>query len=177
MNILKRIKKRFSKNNKKDELIPSYEEKRNIIEFYREACETKNFIESVELAEEIVSQFGTALDQHQMARFRRELERVASKGDEKTIQRVCTEIEGLRSRVLFKQDWYWKDIFESLCGPDTPFSNRSEATILISKGSTAVASGDGDALREAVRGLWNLQPKKAAEATRERAVESGLRRF
>ena len=34
-----------------------------------------------------------------------------------------------------------------------------------------------EGLREAVRALWKLQPKGNAEAARERAVRSGLRKF
>jgi len=143
----------------------------------REALATKDSIENVEAAEKVIGQFGTSLDQQQLARFRRELERVASKGDDKAIQRVCAEIESLRWRVLFRHDWYWKDILDSLCEPQTPFVNRAEAQILISKGQEAATSGDGEALREAVRGLWKLQPKRKAETMRDRSIGSGLRRF
>ena len=109
--------------------------------------------------------------------LRRELERAASKGDDKAIQRVCGEIEGLRWRVLFKHDWFWREIFDSLCQPNTPFVDPTEARRLIAKGQAAVSSGDGEGLREVVRALWKLQPKGDAEATRERAVRSGLRKF
>jgi DNA repair exonuclease SbcCD ATPase subunit len=149
---------------------------RNVIP-NREALATKEFIENVEAAEKVIGQFGTSLDQQQLARFRRELERVGCKGDDKAIQRVCAEIESLRWRVLFRHDWYWKDILDSLCEPETPFVNRAEAQILISKGQEAATSGDGEALREAVRGLWKLQPKREAETMRDRSIGSGLRRF
>jgi hypothetical protein len=55
--------------------------------------------------------------------------------------------------------------------------NPAEARILITKGQSAVSEGDGEGLRAVVRGLWKLQPKGNAEASRERAVSSGLRKF
>jgi molecular chaperone DnaK len=139
--------------------------------------DTTQFVELVEKVAEVVGQFGTSLEKQQLAMLRRELERGASKGDDKAVQRVCGEIDGLRWRVLFKQDWFWREIFDSLRQADTPFVDRAEARRLITKGQAAVSGGDGDALREVVRGLWELQPKGGAEATRERAVRSGLRKF
>jgi molecular chaperone DnaK len=139
--------------------------------------ERAQFVELVEIAAEVVAQFGTPLEKQQLAMLRRELDRAASKGDDKVVQRVCGEIDGLRWRVLFKQDWFWREIFDSLRQPDTPFIDRAEARRLIAEGQAAVSKGDGDRLREVVRGLWELQPKGGAEASRERAVRSGLRKF
>ncbi len=139
--------------------------------------ETTQFVERVEMAEEVVGQFGTPLEKQQLTMLRRELERAASKGDNKAIQRASAEIEALRWRVLFKHDWFWLEIFDSLSEPNTPFVNPAEARTLIAKGQAAAANGDGEGLREAVRALWKLQPKENAEAARERAVRSGLRKF
>jgi molecular chaperone DnaK (HSP70) len=143
----------------------------------RSPLNNTQFVESVEIAAEVVEQFGTSLEKQQLAMLRRELERAISKSDDKTVQRVCAEVEGLRWRVLFKHDWFWREIFDSLCQPDTPFVDTSEAKRLIAKGQTAVSGGDGSGLREVVRALWTLQPKGEADATRERAVRSGLRKF
>ena len=139
--------------------------------------ETTQFVELVEVAEQVVGQFGTSLEKQQLAMLRRELERAASKGDAKAIQRASAEIEALRWRVLFKHDWFWREIFDSLSQPNTPFVDPAEARTLITKGQAAVSGGDGEGLREVVRALWKLQPKGNAEATRERAVRSGLRKF
>ena len=143
----------------------------------RNPMEQTQFVELVEITEQVVEQFGTSLEKQQLAMLRRELERAASKGDVKSIKRASEEIEGLRWRVLFKHDWFWREIFDSLCQPNTPFVNPAEARLLIAKGQAAVSGGDGEGLREVVRGLWKLQPKGNAEAARERAVRSGLRKF
>jgi molecular chaperone DnaK len=144
---------------------------------HRSPPDSAQFVELVDKASEVVGQFGTALEKQQLAMLRRELERATSKGDDKAIQRVCAEIDGLRWRVLFKQDWFWSEIFDSLLQPNTPFVDPAAARGLIAKGQAAVSGGDGEGLREVVRGLWNLQPKGNAEATRERVVRSGLRKF
>lgn len=143
----------------------------------RNPVETTQFVQLVEMAEEVVGQFGSALEKQQLAMLRRELERAASKADSKAIQRASAEIEALRWRVLFKHDWFWREIFDSLSQPNTPFVNPAEARILITKGQAAVSGGDGEGLREVVRALWKLQPKGNAEASRERALSSGLRKF
>jgi hypothetical protein len=139
--------------------------------------ETTQFVERVEMAEEVVGQFGTSLEKQQLVMLRRELERAGSKGDSKAIQRASTEIESLRWRVLFRYDWFWREIFDSLCEPNTPFVNPAEARTLITRGQAAASGGDGESLREVVRALWKLQPKGNDEAARERAVRSGLRKF
>ena len=135
------------------------------------------FVELVEIAVDVVEKFGTSLEKQQLASFRRELERVASKGDDKAIHRVCEEIEALRWRVLSNQDWFWREIFDSLCKPDIQFIDVAESRRLIASGQTAVSNGDGEGLRKAVRALWNIQPKGIADVSRERAIASGLRKF
>jgi molecular chaperone DnaK len=135
------------------------------------------FAAQVEIAEEVVGKYGTSLEKQQLAMLRRELERAAAKSDDKAVQRACSEIEGLRWRVLGKQDWFWREIFDSLRQADTPFIDVAEAQKLFAKGQSAVSSGDGDVLREVVRELWKLQPKDQSELMRERALRSGLRKF
>jgi molecular chaperone DnaK len=135
------------------------------------------FAAQVEIAEEVVGKYGTSLEKQQLAMLRRELERAAAKSDDKTVQRACSEIEGLRWRVLGKQNWFWREIFDSLRQPGTPFIDVVEAQKLFAKGQSAVSSGDGEVLRAVVRDLWKLQPKDQAELMRERASRSGLRKF
>ena len=113
----------------------------------------------------------------QFALLRRELERAAEKRDDKAVQRVSGAIDGLHWRVLSQQEWFWRQQFESLRQVDTYFLDKDEARRLIAKGQGAVSGGDGETLKEVVRGLWRIQPKGGAEATRERAVRSGLRKF
>jgi molecular chaperone DnaK len=135
------------------------------------------FAAQVEIAEEVVGKYGTSLEKQQLSMLRRELERAAAKGDDKAVQRACSEVEGLRWRVLGKQNWFWREIFDSLRQPGTPFIDMAEAQKLFAKGQSAISSGDGEVLREVVRDLWKNQPKDQAELIRERALRSGLRKF
>lgn len=139
--------------------------------------DNSQFIGLIKIAGEVIDQFGTSLEKQQLALLRRELERAASGNDDTAIQRVCGEIDGLRWSVLFKHDWFWREIFDSLRQSDIPFVDPSEVQSLIDRGQTSIRSGDGEALREVVRALWKLEPKGRAEETRERAVRSGLRKF
>ncbi len=136
-----------------------------------------DFSRLVGLAEEVVTKFGGSLEKQQLTLLRRELERVAERGDERAIQRVCEEIEGLRWHVLSKHDWFWREIFDALSKPGVPFVDAIEAQQLLEKGHTARRRGDGESLREVVRALWNLQPKGSTDAASERAMRSGLRRY
>jgi len=144
---------------------------------FRSPLENKQSVELVEMAAAAVEQFGTSLQKQQLAILRRELERANSKGDDKMLQRICGDIDELRWRVLFKQDWFWRNMFDSLRQSDSAFVDLIEARRLIAMGQEAVSSGDGEALRNVVRSLWELQPKGSVEATRDRAVRSGLRKY
>jgi hypothetical protein len=135
------------------------------------------FTQELELAEEIVSNYGTGLDKAQLAAYKRELERLGVRGDDKTIARLTEDIGELRWRVLLRQDWYWVDILDRLAEPGTPFSDRTAADALIERGRSAAAQGSGQGLRDAVRSLWTLQPKTGSDELRERSLESGLRKF
>lgn len=72
------------------------------------------FIETVESAEEVVTQYGSALEKQQFTMLKRELERAVSKEDNKGFKRAVDEIEGLHWRVLFRHDWFWREIFDTL---------------------------------------------------------------
>ena len=135
------------------------------------------FVEMVEKTEEVVSQFGSSLQKQQLAMLKRELERAGSREDSKAVKRAADEIDALRWRTLFKHDWFWREIFDSLCEPNTPFVDQTQAQSLIAKGKVAVLSGDGQTLRDVVRSLWKLEPQSAANEARERAVRSGLRKY
>jgi molecular chaperone DnaK len=143
----------------------------------RGSLETTKFLALVEIGQEVVQNFGSSLEKQQLALLLRELERSTIKKDDKAVQRICEEIDGLRWRVLGKQEWFWKEIFDSLRASGTRFMDTNEARSLIAKGQSALASGDGEGLRAVVRSLWKLQPPSIAETARDRAMRSGLRMY
>lgn len=135
------------------------------------------FAELAQATEDVVGRFGSSLDKQQLNMLKRELERATSKDDERAIARLCEELHGLRFRVLAACDWFWRESLEHLAKDPGAFLDAEQAGALIERGRTALRRADGNALQEAVRALWKLQPKTQAEAERERALASGLRRF
>ncbi|HLE25679.1 MAG TPA: Hsp70 family protein [Thermodesulfobacteriota bacterium] len=126
--------------------------------------------------EEVVKRWGDRLEQKEYELLCREANRQIEREDEKALEKVIRDFESLKWRVLFKQDWYWKELFDSLCQPGVPFINAQEAQRLITVGQEATARGDGDRLREIVRELWKLQPRSAVETEKEKALRAGIRR-
>lgn len=126
--------------------------------------------------EDTVTRWGQTLEKKEFEFLCREIDRHTSREDTKSLEKVLSNIEGLKWRVLFTQDWFWKECFESLCGPDNAFTNVKEAQRLISKGKEAILSGDSDILKETVRLLWDLQPKNQVESEKEMALEAGIKR-
>jgi molecular chaperone DnaK len=135
------------------------------------------FIQAVENAEEIVNQFGSALEKQQLTMLKRELERAVSSGDDRSVKRAVDEIQSVNWRVLFRQDWFWREIFDDLSISGTPYAAQSKAQVLIERGRAFIIAGDGKALQETVRELWKLQPQSASDEIRERELRSGLRRY
>ncbi len=134
-------------------------------------------LQRVEQAEKATKQFGSPLEKQEMAALLRELGRASDKGDERTVQRICEDIDGLWFRVLAKHDWFWRDMLESMSGSAASSTNPAEAERLIAAGRSAIAKGDGDALRDAVKALKKLQHKDSGEQLAERALDTGLRRY
>ena len=138
---------------------------------------SSQFAELVTVVEQVASQFGSQLEKQQFNMLRHEIERLASRGDARAVDRACSELNALRWRILFKHDWFWREVFESLSAPGETYVNPAASANQIEKGRAAIAAGNGEALRDAVRQLWALQPKGSAEALQERAMRSGLRKF
>jgi len=139
--------------------------------------ELMQFTELMEFATQVVDHFGTTLEKQQLAMLGRELEHAISKDNQTAIQYVREKLDNLGRQVLYKQNWFWKDVFESLCQSETQFADRAEAQRLIYKGRSAISAGDVMKLKEVVWALQKLQPRDIAEETVERVMRSGLRKF
>lgn len=128
-------------------------------------------------AQEVVRDYGSSRHQDLFSMLKRNLDRAIERGDSRSLKKAVDELNRLRWGILYEQDWFWKEIFSSLNMPGRQFLNTSEAKRWKASGEDAVQRGDGDALREAVRHLWDLQPKSEVEADKERVLHSGLRRY
>ncbi|HAM34542.1 MAG TPA: hypothetical protein DCP85_01260 [Elusimicrobia bacterium] len=128
-------------------------------------------------ATRVVGRYGSGLEKKELEILKRDLERAVQKDDERGLQKINAAVDALRWRVLFKQDWFWKEVFESMQQPDCSYLNDTEAKRWIDKGNAAVKQGDGEGLRESVRQLWKLQTPTQAQAEQEKALRSGLSKF
>ncbi|MBI3756434.1 MAG: Hsp70 family protein [Deltaproteobacteria bacterium] len=131
---------------------------------------------TVRAAEEVAEKFGSSLEKKELGMLRRDLERALAKQDERGSRKTIDALGSLRWKILFKYDWFWQEIFESMRQPGKRFINEPEARRWLTDGEQAIRQGDGEGLRKAVRQLWELQPKSEAEADREQALCSGLRK-
>lgn len=134
------------------------------------------FVDLIEAVGEISDKFGNNLEQQQFALIKRELERAATKGDDRTIDRAMQELERLRWRILGRHDWFWRDIFIALAEEPSSFVDPAGATKLLARGHEAIANDDGADLRLTVHALWELQPKSKVDANRDSAMLAGLRK-
>ena len=94
---------------------------------------------------------------------------------EEEAERCITELDKLRFRVLSRQPAFWIQAFESLDKSEGAFSNPNVAQVWVDKGTRAVQEGKVAALEEAVRKLWDLLPRSAAQQVRQSALKTGLR--
>ncbi len=108
---------------------------------------------AVRATEEVTEQFGSSLEKKELAMLRRELERALSRGDDRGLRKTTDALESLRWKILFKQDWFWREIFELMRQPGRQFINEPEARRWLTYGEQAIRQGNGEGLREAVRQL------------------------
>jgi hypothetical protein len=109
--------------------------------------------------------------------LRQELEYAVRRNDEKAARRACEQIDEVRWRVLFGQDWFWRELFAHLQQANLTFADPDEARLLLTKGKAALLRNDIDELKEAVVRLYQLLPSGSAAAAQECALRSGLRKF
>lgn len=126
--------------------------------------------------DELIVNHGTTLEQKEYGLLCRQLERSQAKQDDRGVRKTLEQLEALEWRILYRQPWFWQQIFHSFQQPGRRFVNAAEAQRWFLRGEEAIHCGDLEGLREAVDHLWALQPTNDAEADRERARRSGLRR-
>jgi molecular chaperone DnaK len=133
--------------------------------------------EELDTTKEIIEKFGSARDKDHLSTVKRELETADRRADMRSARKAGEDLQSLKWRVLFSQEWFWKEAFEAQQSPGRKFLNPQEARKWLEAGQEALRKGDSPSLEEAVKNLWRLQPKPEADVDKERALESGLRRF
>lgn len=140
-------------------------------------AEIENAKEKLGPTIELVERFGSATEKTQLARLKRDLETVERRADVRSARKIGEGLQSLRWQVLFNQDWFWKETFEAQRRAGRSFVRKEEAQKWLEAGDEALRKGDSSALEDAVRHLWQLQPKSDADLDKERVIQAGLRRF
>lgn len=136
----------------------------------------RNFEEVRSQAEEIVRNYGDSLEQKEYDYLSREAGRYLEIEDGNKLEKVSKDMESLKWRVLYKQEWFWKSTLEMLSDPSTPFVDLNQARGLLEQGREAVKQGNADLLRNTVLALNTLLPKAYAETQKEMALASGIKK-
>ena len=136
---------------------------------------TKQARNTVAVVQDTVERYGDTIDRYEFDLARKELEQAAERLDERAVRNSVEKLLRLHFGILKKQDWWWRDVFESMDKSDAAFRNPDAARHWVAEGERAIREGKGPALREAVSQLWNLQTVSAAEEAKQKAAESGLR--
>lgn len=123
---------------------------------------------------ETVEKYGDTLDRFEFEGRRREIEEAAGRYDERAVRNGIGKLIELHSAILQKQDWFWRDMFESMDKSDAAFSNPSAARHWVAEGEKAIREGKGQALRDAVRQLRSLQLRSAVEQAKGKGELPGL---
>ena len=106
----------------------------------------------------------------------READKKITEENERGLIKIIGELNNLRLRILFEQDWYIRQCFEDLCKHTDNFVNKQESQRLIALGQSAIAHGDGNTLKEVNKNLWELLPKSTVQFEQEKKFESGIKR-
>jgi molecular chaperone DnaK len=135
---------------------------------------TKQAKNTINAVQETVERYGDTVDRYEFDLARKELEQAAERLDERAVRHSVEKLIKLHFGILQKQDWWWRDTFESMDKSDAAFRNPDAARHWVAEGERAIREGKGGALREAIRQLWNLQTRSAAEEAKQRAAETGV---
>lgn len=122
-----------------------------------------------------INKYGDNLDRFEFERLRKDLDAAAERLDERAVRKCVADLEQLSLNVLFKHDWFWRGIFESMDRSDGAYSNPRAAQHWLVEGDQAIRDGNGPKLREAVRKLWALQPVGSVKAAQHKVLRTGLR--
>lgn len=127
--------------------------------------------------EGIAERFGSPVEKREFSTLRGDAERAAQRGDARGLRKIAEQLDALRWRILLHHDWFWRESFHAQQRPGRRFLNQTEAQRWLEFGSEALRKGNAENLREAVRRLWELQPKLESKVDQEKAMRAGLRKF
>lgn len=125
--------------------------------------------------ENLIIAHGTEADRQEFSRLASQLERYIETDDVRGLKYISKQLIALRSPVLDRQPWFWRNLLQHLRRPGRRFVNRAEADTWLAKAEKAEAENNLPALREAINKAWALQPPDQVETAKEQVAQSGLR--
>lgn len=128
------------------------------------------------ITQEVVTKWGTSIDKKEFELLNYEADKKVIEENERALIKIINDLDNLRWRILFEQDWYIRQVFEELCENRENFVNIQESQRLIALGQGAISRGDSDTLREIIKDLWELLPKSTVQAEQEKRFEPGIKR-
>lgn len=129
-----------------------------------------------EVTQNVVDNWGTSIDKKELELLNREADKKITEENERALIKIIGDLNNLRLRILFEQDWYIRQCFEELCKNIDHFVNKQESQRLIALGLSAINRGDSNTLNEVNRNLSELLPKSIVQAEQEKKFESGIKR-
>jgi molecular chaperone DnaK len=124
---------------------------------------------------EIVEAYGTEVEKQENARLQAQFQKYRDSNDARGLAWVREHIRPLRSAVLNRQDWFWRNLLVEYSQPGRRFRNKGQAEIHLAKARKAQADGDIPALRQAINSVYALLPEDEVEAAKDQAAQSGLK--
>jgi molecular chaperone DnaK len=117
-------------------------------------------------ARRLVQEHGEARDKARLRTLEADLQRAIESRDPDRLRQQSTEVNGLGTQVLTRQDSFWIGIFQHLEEREPIMRDPGQASQLLSQGRRSISGGDVDGLRAVVRQLIALLPSDEQEKAR-----------
>ena len=123
--------------------------------------------------DKLVAKQGTADEKKRARLLREQIESIIAGKNQERLKKKMEEISDVYSSILYRQDAFWVDYFETLSKSLPQMRDPSTAEKIIAEGRGHSATGNLPDLKNAVYQLQDLLPKKVVEQAR-RGYGSGL---
>lgn len=131
--------------------------------------------ESSVAAARVTEQWGELADRKEYEYLAADLEKYASGHSERALRKLTEDLDALRYRVLFRQNWFWRQIFEDLAEPGR-VRDVEETRHLISEGWMVISQGDDERMRSVVVELFSYLIDSEANSALSRRLAAGIRK-
>lgn len=123
--------------------------------------------------DKLVSKQGVAEEKKRARLIRDQVESIIAEKNQDRLRKKMEEISDVYSSILYRQDAFWVDYFESLVKNVAQMKDASAAERIIAEGRGHAVAGNLEELKNIVYQLQDLLPKKIVEQAR-RGYGSGL---